>query len=1017
MKRFCLPRFSVLLSLSLLAAAAPANLFAEANYVYHERTTANPGCGSGNYVTTLNPSSAQSYDLRFKVEFQFGTDRVRVYYTTNGSTPGGTFGTGNVGTFVVTASYVCTFGSPVVDVCSATIPALPAGTVVKYIVSAWHNGGGDEIFGNGCGNCGTENSSSALATVHQYTVGSTTDLYWDSNGTTAGAGATPTGTWGTSTFWSTVFDGTAATAAWTSGLNAVFSAGADATGTYTVTLGAAQTASGVTVEEGTVSLAGSALTVGTGTITVNNGAKLSIPSTTNLTASAGANLNLNGGAFRNTVNAAVVTFLTSNMTINVGSAGGTVETANTGTSSSIYTGSIKGTGNTLTKTGTGEFRYEGAGTASSTYSKLLVNQGLFRLGSVAGNNFETGFGAVPASFTSDAVTISNGAAIGTSFNISLNVNRGVTLGAGGGAFNTSAGTLTVPSVITGPGALVKNTSGTLTLVGANTFQGGVSFTGGEINFNHNDAAGTGAITITPAVAVTLRNSVTGIVITNDISLNTGASATLDMFSTSGQTLTLNGAISGSAIWTRGSGGGAGNLILGGINPNTFSGTLGISSGTLTAAKNDALGTIAGATTVNSGGALGFQGDINYTTLEPINIVGTGLSSAGAINNLSGNNSFAGPLTMTAASFIGAAAASSLTLHGAIGGSFALTKVGAGTIILNANNGYSATTVSAGTLLVNNITGSGTGAGAVAVNAGTLGGTGTISGVVSIGASGTLAPGTAIGTLTLLSSPVLGGTVAAEINKTGVTLTGDKLVVSGNPLAYAGALTVTTSGNTLAGGDTFDLFDASAFSGAFVSSNLPSLGAGLNWWLGKLTVDGTIAVNRAPTASAAIYSCAPGLSVGIQISGTGGLASDADADALTASVTSAPTKGSATVVTISGNRYIYYLNNGTTGADSFNYTVNDGRGGTATATVSINVETPPAQSQGTLGAPVVIGAGPAQRVKFLGIPAYNYALEWATVITGPWTALATNPASGTGLATFTNNTPDLNNNFYRTRWVP
>ena len=28
-----------------------------------------------------------------------------------------------------------------------------------------------------------------------------TALYWDANGTSAGAGATPTGTWGTSSYW------------------------------------------------------------------------------------------------------------------------------------------------------------------------------------------------------------------------------------------------------------------------------------------------------------------------------------------------------------------------------------------------------------------------------------------------------------------------------------------------------------------------------------------------------------------------------------------------------------------------------------------------------------------------------------------------------------------------------------------------------------------------------------------------------------------------------------------------
>src|SRR5438128_1215488 len=52
-------------------------------------------------------------------------------------------------------------------------------------------------------------------------------LYWDSNGTTAGAGATPTGTWGTSTFWSTASDGTATTTSWTFNAAAVFSAGTD----------------------------------------------------------------------------------------------------------------------------------------------------------------------------------------------------------------------------------------------------------------------------------------------------------------------------------------------------------------------------------------------------------------------------------------------------------------------------------------------------------------------------------------------------------------------------------------------------------------------------------------------------------------------------------------------------------------------------------------------------------------------------------------------------------------------
>jgi autotransporter-associated beta strand protein len=69
--------------------------------------------------------------------------------------------------------------------------------------------------------------------------------------------------------------------------------------------------------------------------------------------------------------------------------------------------------------------------------------------------------------------------------------------------------------------------------------------------------------------------------------------------------------------------------------------------------------------------------------------------------------------------------------GGTGGS--LTKTGTGTLTLSGASTYTGvTTVSAGTLLVSNTTGSGTGPGAVKVNAGTIGGSGIISGAVTIG---------------------------------------------------------------------------------------------------------------------------------------------------------------------------------------------------------------------------------------------------------------------------------------------
>jgi|GEM_PF-5855604 len=147
---------------------------AEANYVYHEQTqnTVVSGCSQSFMSSATNAIYANTpVTIGFKVEYPFYTNQVRVYYTTDGSTPSGTYGTGSGTTQVLSASYVCT--SSGIDVVTATIPGLSAGTVVNYIVSAWHSGGGAEIFGNGPGSpcsCGTPTSSAASATVFQYIV-------------------------------------------------------------------------------------------------------------------------------------------------------------------------------------------------------------------------------------------------------------------------------------------------------------------------------------------------------------------------------------------------------------------------------------------------------------------------------------------------------------------------------------------------------------------------------------------------------------------------------------------------------------------------------------------------------------------------------------------------------------------------------------------------------------------------------------------------------------------------------
>lgn len=76
---------------------------------------------------------------------------------------------------------------------------------------------------------------------------------------------------------------------------------------------------------------------------------------------------------------------------------------------------------------------------------------------------------------------------------------------------------------------------------------------------------------------------------------------------------------------------------------------------------------------------------------------------------------------------------STTFSGTIFDNGLLEKVGKGTLTLSGANTYTGTTtVSEGTLLATNLTGSATGTGPVAVNAGTLGGNGIITGTVTIG---------------------------------------------------------------------------------------------------------------------------------------------------------------------------------------------------------------------------------------------------------------------------------------------
>ncbi|MGO9463821.1 MAG: beta strand repeat-containing protein, partial [Isosphaeraceae bacterium] len=129
--------------------------------------------------------------------------------------------------------------------------------------------------------------------------------------------------------------------------------------------------------------------------------------------------------------------------------------------------------------------------------------------------------------------------------------------------------------------------------------------------------------------------------------------------------------------------GTGTLTL--SHTNSYFGSTTIDAGTLVAAANGAMGPAAAAgIVVNAGGALAFTGGLQYTTAEPITISGSGPAGNGAIENISGTNTFANPITVPGTAVIGSAAGS-MTLGGNItcqGGG--VTLAGNGTINIAGN---------------------------------------------------------------------------------------------------------------------------------------------------------------------------------------------------------------------------------------------------------------------------------------------------------------------------------------------
>lgn len=445
-------------------------------------------------------------------------------------------------------------------------------------------------------------------------------------------------------------------------------------------------------------------------------------------------------------------------------------------------------------------------------------------------------------------------------------------------------TITGAGQISGSGGIVKTGASTMVLSTANNFSGGVNILGGILQAGNASALGSGGGVVISngtldvngvsllTYAVTASGPGAG---GNGAIINSGASDTSAL-----RTVTLAGdtTFGGTGRWDIRNSGGVASLNespAGSAYKITKVGTNQVSLVAVTTidsklgdidiqqgefaiqTSTTQVGNPANTITVHSNATL----EVWALSAGPLNknivmqdsatfFSESGISTNAGLITLLGNDTFN----------IGGTV---LKVTNVVSGVGSLVKTGASPLYLTASNTFTGSTlVNTGTLVLTNsgsigssasiviasvatLDASGRSDGSLDLGAGqTLSGSGTVNGKLTNEIAATVSPGiSGVGILTVTGGAGLQGTTMMTLNQSGAT--NDVLQVNG-ALNYGGVLVLTNVAGTFAPGDSFKLFNAASYSGAFTNITPAIPAVNLAWNTNNLAANGVLSVVSVPT---------------------------------------------------------------------------------------------------------------------------------------------------------------------------